>query len=274
MVKEEPLFTDHAAAAFDRDGIVTVGLPSGVLELQRSFLDEVCVWLLHFAQLNTDPDNVLEDLASAARRDRDLVARLYTVSRRFVSAKRLASHEYFVNLARSLMKTELVSCCNFVSVRFDFPREAKYLSDVHQDFPYIQGSLDGITVWLPFSDVDVDMGPPSFLHGSHKWGVLKVQPSWIDGKEGEPYRIGDTDRIGQADFVKTGISRSEALVFHTLTVHRSEPNTSKKVRVSAQLRFDDLLDTRSFMKNYPEGMYLGQLPSKAYPEFVIGVEQG
>jgi ectoine hydroxylase-related dioxygenase (phytanoyl-CoA dioxygenase family) len=126
---------------------------------------------------------------------------------------------------------------------------------------------------MPFSDVDLDMGPPSFVPGSHKWGVLRMKPSRTDGKEGEPYVIADTDRIERADFVKRRISASQALVFHTLMVHRSEPNTAKKAKLSIQVRFDDLLDTTSFAKNYPEGMYLGQSPGKIYPEFVVRIGQ-
>ena len=122
---------------------------------------------------------------------------------------------------------------------------------------------------MPFSDIALDMGPPSFMPGSQKWGVLKVKPSWVGGKGGEPYTIAETDRIQEADFVSKEISGAQALVFHTLLVHRSEPNTSKNARLSIQLRFDDLLDTTSFGKNYPEGLFLGESPSKTYPEFVV-----
>ena len=260
-------------ATFLKDGVIVLDLPSDVLQLQRSFLEEVCLWLDHWGGGHTTPEKLIEDLVTMASRNRELVGRLYTVCRRFVSAKRLASHPYLVNVAQRLMNTDLVSCCNFVSVRFDLPRESEFLSHVHQDFIYIQGSLNGITIWLPFSDISLNMGPPSFVPGSQQWGVLKVKPSFADGKEGEPYIVVDNDRLREAEFVKRGVSAAEALVFHTLLVHRSEPNTSKKARLSIQVRFDDLFDTTSFAKNYPEGLFLGDSPTKIFPEFVVRAPQ-
>lgn len=273
MSREDLMLSESECTTFHTDGVIALSVPSSVLELQRSFLKEVCLWLAHWGEFDTTPENLIEDLVAAARDNRELVARLYRVCRRFVSAKRLACHPYFVNVAQILMKTQLVSCCNFVSVRFDLPYESKYLSYVHQDFLYIQGSLNGITIWMPFSDIALDMGPPSFVPGSQKWGVLKVKPSSVDGKGGEPYTIAETDRIQEADFVRREISAAQALVFHTLLVHRSEPNASKNARLSIQLRFDDLLETTSFAKNYPEGLFLGESPSKTFPEFVVRPRQ-
>jgi len=61
------------------------------------------------------------------------------------------------------MGTPLVSCCTFVNVRIGLPTEEQYLTPFHQDFPYIQGSLNGITVWLPVFDTSLEMGPPAWL---------------------------------------------------------------------------------------------------------------
>ena len=132
-MREDLMLTESECATFHTDGIIVLSVPPSVLELQRRFLDEVCLWLAHWGQFETTPENLIADLVIVEHDIRELVARLYRVCRRFASAKRLACHPYFVNVAQTLMKTQLVSCCNFVSVQFDLPYETKFLSHVHQE---------------------------------------------------------------------------------------------------------------------------------------------
>lgn len=263
--------TGGSSAAYERDGLVKVHLPEDIAGLQKEFLRECCVWLAHFGGFKTTPEALPDDLVKIAKDNRQLLGRLYKIARRFPAAKRLACHPYFVRVAQNLMKTNLVSCCHLVNVRFDLPQESKYLLDTHQDFPYIQGSLNGLTVWLPFSDVTKDMGAPSFVLGSHRWGALKVKEyslGEVGGSGGKSFEIIETKRLEKESFASGEIKSDTALVFHTLLVHRSEANISGRARVSVQLRFDDALNQVSFEKNYPEGLYLNNKLTETYPELV------
>ncbi|WP_333874560.1 phytanoyl-CoA dioxygenase family protein [Methylobacter sp.] len=47
----------------------------------------------------------------------------------------------------------------------------------HQDFPSVQGSLDGVVVWLPLVRVDRDNFPLEVIPGSHKRGLLLMEGS-------------------------------------------------------------------------------------------------
>lgn len=256
---------------YEEDGLIKIRLPAVILDLRQKFLEEICLWLDHFGNFRATPETLSDDLVKIAKDDRQLVGRLYKISRRFPTTKQIASHPYFTTLAGVLMKTSLVSCCHLVNIRFDLPQESKYLLDAHQDFPYIQGSLNGLTIWLPFHDVKKDMGPPSFIIGSHRWGVLKSKEyslAEVGGSGGRSFKIIETGRLDREKFVSEEINSDAALVFHTLLVHRSETNISERARISIQLRFDDALNQISFGKNYPEGLYLNNKLVETYPEFV------
>ena len=169
------------------------------------------------------------------------------------------------------MGTSLVSCCHFVNVRIDLPGKEKYLLPPHQDFPYIQGSLNGITWWIPVADTPLNIGPPSWISGSHKLGVLAVKEfdyASTGASGGRSFCITGEEQFKDSDYVCEPIAFGEGLVFSTLLLHRSERNRSQRARVTIQVRFDDALAKESFARNYPEGLYLGDSFNKTYPEYV------
>jgi hypothetical protein len=48
----------------------------------------------------------------------------------------MASDNWFIEVAAQAMRTRLVSCCTFVNLRFDLPHEERFLTPIHQDFPF------------------------------------------------------------------------------------------------------------------------------------------
>lgn len=267
------LMSDAAIEAFARDGIVSLALQADVDALRRQFVDEVSLWLDRVAGLAASPDNLSAQLAMLAGQNRPLVGKLYKASRRFPSVRQLSSHPWLVKQAGQLMQTPLVSCCTFVNVRIDLPEEGRFLTPIHQDFPYIQGSLNGVTFWIPFFDTPLELGPPSWIVGSHKWGVLKVEEYGSDktGSSGaKSFRVvGEEKIVGESQFVNAAVPAGTALAFSTLLVHRSEPNNTRLARVNVQLRFDDIFAAESIARNYPDGLYLGENFGKSYPEYVV-----
>ncbi len=256
---------------FESDGIVKITLPAEIQAFQREFANDACAWLKRWTGCECASPSLAADMVRIAKENRALVGRLYKVARRFAVTKQMACHPFLVDLAKTLMQAPLVSCCNFVAVRFDLPSESKYLLDAHQDFPYIQGSLNGITIWMPFNDADERVGSPSWIPGSHRWGVLRVREFSLEqagGSGGRSFELVDFDRLAGHEFVREDVRAGEALAFHTLLVHRSEPNTSGVARMSAQLRYDDVFERSSFERNYPEGLYLNNRLTDTYPEYV------
>jgi hypothetical protein len=271
-VGAEIVLSTELLDAYDRHGIIAVPLPEDLDALRRDLIAEMGHWLDRAAGSTGSGDDLPVALTEIARTRRADVGLLYKISRRFPTAKQMASHPWLVALAGRLMRTSLVSCCHFVNIRIDLPGEEKYLLPPHQDFPYIQGSLNGVTVWLPLFDTPIPLGPPSWVPGSHLWGVLPVEEVGAEGSGGSgahSLRLKDEDHHGEAHrFVSQDVPAGTALVFSTLLLHRSQPNTLGHARVNCQLRFDDALAVESRERNYPEGLFLKDGFSSKYPEYV------
>lgn len=255
---------------YNLEGIVKLKLPEEILALSTQFLHEVDMYLDFYFDNKYGELPTEKRLYELALENRNEIGKLYNVSRRFPSMKKLACHDWFLEISKEIMATSLVSCCNFVAARFDFPNEAKYATAPHQDFPYIQGSPDAITIWMPFVDVPHTVGAPSYIPGSHAQGPQPIKENEINTSNGTAsVSARDLEKWQLLDFKKISVSKSECLVFSTNLIHKSEPNLSDYCRITTQLRFDNLANSTSWTKNFPEGLYLGQKLSETYPELVV-----
>jgi ectoine hydroxylase-related dioxygenase (phytanoyl-CoA dioxygenase family) len=113
-------------------------------------------------------------------------------------------------------------------VRADMPDDEKWDFPPHQDYPFNRGSLNSVTVWVPFQDTPDDMGPlyvipSSHRHGEHpqKEGLLTPSPA---------------DDLYRAVPIKLG----QVLIFSQFLIHKSGRNISDKIRFSLQVRFNEL----------------------------------
>ena len=132
-------------AEYERDGVCLIDLPSDVDFLRQKMIQEMSDWVKAISPETGAVQDLPDALVQLAKLDRSKVGKLYKVSRRFPAARQLACHPWLVGLAKSAMGTRVVSCCTFVNVRIDLPEEERFLLPIHQDFPYIQGSLNGVT---------------------------------------------------------------------------------------------------------------------------------
>ncbi|MDB9998418.1 phytanoyl-CoA dioxygenase family protein [Alphaproteobacteria bacterium] len=271
-IKSSYLLSVEHISRYQAQGLIRLELPESLKIQINNFRLEVIDYIEGISGIKSDIFSLEADLTKIAIKDRLLISRLYKISRRFFSSKAIACDPFLVNVAKKLMDTKVVSCCNFVNVRIDLPSEDKFLLSAHQDFPYIQGSLNGITCWIPIFDTDLTLGPPSFVKGSHKTGIMNVceyDANQTGGSGGRSFKIADEGAMDKLDFVNEPVLFGEALLFSTLLVHRSEQNNSKKARVNIQIRFDDALSLDSYNKNYPEGLYLADSFQKSFPEYVV-----
>lgn len=258
--------------AYHRDGIIKLTLPQSLDDARAGLIEEMRVWLAAIGGMACTAQDLPQEIVGLAKANRPLLGKLYKLSRRLPSARRIASDPWLVAVAAQVMQTRLVSCCTFVNLRFDLPEEERYLTPIHQDFPYIQGSLNGITIWLPLFDNPLALGPPAWVPGSHRWGVLKVREFNLEhagGSGARSFELADRSRIdAELKFAGMPVAAGEALLFSTLLVHRSATNATDAARINIQVRFDDALARESVHRNYPEGLYLGNSFSSVYPEYV------
>jgi ectoine hydroxylase-related dioxygenase (phytanoyl-CoA dioxygenase family) len=112
--------------------------------------------------------------------------------------------------------------------RLIFPNFERAITPAHQDHTAVAGDERTFTAWLPLHDCPLEQGPLRIMDGSHKFGL---QPT--AGQTG-CIPLG-TERGG--DWVGGEIHAGDLLLFNSLTVHKAVPNTSNRIRISLDCRF-------------------------------------
>ena len=117
----------------------------------------------------------------------------------------------------------------------------------HQDFPYIGGTPDTVTSWLPLRACLAGQGALRVLTGSHGQGLVKNVSS--PGFAGSRADVDDDDpRWASADF-----RPGDVLLFGSTTVHGATPNTSERVRLSADYRHQSASEPVAAAELKPSG---------------------
>lgn len=115
----------------------------------------------------------------------------------------------------------------------------------HQDFPSVQGSLDGFVVWIPLVDIDEDRYPLEVIPGSHKRGLLpsieKNNSSW----EIKP------ECYNEDDFIPVECEVGDVIFISNFTVHRSSKHGDQRLRIACSTRYDNAEEQTFIERCYP-----------------------
>jgi ectoine hydroxylase-related dioxygenase (phytanoyl-CoA dioxygenase family) len=114
----------------------------------------------------------------------------------------------------------------------------------HQDWRSIQGSLDSVVVWIPFTDVGPGHYPLEVAPSSHRRGLL---PSVEDAFG---HRLAD-GIVDAAEFRPLSVARGDAVVFSTLLVHRTGESGGPEARFAASFRYNNALEPSFVARSYP-----------------------
>jgi phytanoyl-CoA hydroxylase len=114
----------------------------------------------------------------------------------------------------------------------------------HQDWRSAQGSLDGVTIWLPIFDVTHADYPLEVVPGSHLSGLLAS----TDDAFG--HRIVD-GLVSDDDFKPLPMRRGDVVVFSGFLVHRTGAMGGNRVRIALSYRFNNAADPSYVERNYP-----------------------
>ena len=149
----------------------------------------------------------------------------------------------------------LMRCCN---IRLDPPQDYKHLFKWHQDSIYLLGSKNAITLWIPFGKVDSKHGTIQVLPKSHLHGILPFRR--ISDKQALPNiqllqrdieLDCDISTFGEPVTIEADLG--DVVIFDQSLLHRSLPNLSSQVRLSAQIRISDLKCPVYQKNNFPNG---------------------
>lgn len=112
-------------------------------------------------------------------------------------------------------------------------------TEEHQDWPSIQGSLDMITVWIPFMNITKDSYPLEVAPGSHKCGLLDGH---TDGSVTKVY-------YDNSAFIPLECSVGDIVFMSGFLVHRTGLGVG--FRIAASMRFDNAAEPTFIERNYP-----------------------
>ncbi len=117
--------------------------------------------------------------------------------------------------------------------RLSFPDNEEWSTPPHQDFPNNQGTEELYACWMPLGDCPVALGGLSVLRGSHRLGIAPLEAALGPGHRQAKL----DDRHAQLEWVGGDFRLGDAIIFHSLTVHRSLPNSTDRLRLSVDYRF-------------------------------------
>ncbi len=124
----------------------------------------------------------------------------------------------------------------------------------HQDGIYFPVS-NIITLWLPLTDISLDMGPVAYAKGSHLDGYLNFKPDFDDAEQRLPDFLAERNYpIWAPDTMRLG----DAIFHDKWTIHGAYPNLSDKNREVAVMIY------------YPDGTLIPE-PENAIQETWIDI---
>jgi ectoine hydroxylase-related dioxygenase (phytanoyl-CoA dioxygenase family) len=115
---------------------------------------------------------------------------------------------------------------------------------IHQDWRSVQGSLDGISIWLPLYDVGAADYPLEIIPRSHLRGLL---PS-VDDPFG--HRVVD-GQVDESQFEPVPLRRGDAVFFSGFLVHRTGASGGATVRIAFSYRYNNAAEPSFVARNYP-----------------------
>jgi ectoine hydroxylase-related dioxygenase (phytanoyl-CoA dioxygenase family) len=161
---------------------------------------------------------------------------------RMMADKRLLRVSQACLGARSLLAVH-----DIAQFRIDPPDDDTRNFPWHQDFQYNVMSVNSVTVWYPLTPIAEDMGPLVVAPGTHH-EILPVEVNFDQHASGSGtmhrvFRLRvDEEEAERRAVVLCPVDEGDVVFFHSLLLHRSGPNRSRRSRWTMNPRFGDALD--------------------------------
>ena len=136
-------------------------------------------------------------------------------------------------------------------------------SPIHYDIVFMgRGTQNLYSCWTPFGDVSLDMGPIVFCLGSNRfekvretYGKADVDRDLIEGHFSDnPLEV--IEKFG-GHWATTTFSAGDVIIFSMFLMHASLVNTSDKIRITADTRYQLATETADerWIGDKPKGHY-------------------
>lgn len=193
---------------------------------------------------------------------------LYNACRRLTSIHQLSVADKFLNLSKSLMRTDLIMSNPYKTIRIDCQQREDYLLPWHQDYHYVQDSPDALIYWIPLHDVDEENGCLMVAPSSHQQGILPVKMDYPTPCIRDLH-LADASVAANYPNLRLPVKMGDVVVFNTLLMHRSCLNKSKFPRWTFQIRHGNFKHPLSIEKHWPASHYEQSWFDDSHPEYVV-----
>lgn len=208
------------------------------------------------------------DFLELAEKDPQAEKALFDACRRLPSVHRLSVAEKPIALAQRLMKTDLPMVNPYKTIRIDYAQREDYLLPWHQDYPYVQDSIDALILWIPLHTVNEQNGCIMLAPGSHRDGIQPVR--MLDcGPCAKNLELSEPGVVEQYPHLRIPAQPGDVVVFNTLLLHRSFPNLTPDPRWTLQLRFGNYTDAFALKRRWPCSHYEMNWFDQCHPESVV-----
>jgi ectoine hydroxylase-related dioxygenase (phytanoyl-CoA dioxygenase family) len=112
----------------------------------------------------------------------------------------------------------------------------------HQDYPSVQGSLDGLVAWTPITNAGSDNFPLEVVPGSHRLGLVTDVEETRNGWQIPESKLND--------FQAVEAEAGDVVFMSYFTVHRSGLE-GNGLRIALSTRFDNASESTYINRSYP-----------------------
>ena len=116
--------------------------------------------------------------------------------------------------------------------RVKYPADPYDIVLPHQDFWYIKGSRETYSAWIPLMEIGPAEGGLAVARGSHMQGPLPHQTTERSRFAGVSETLSDA-----LDWRGSPFQQGDALLFHSCAVHQGLLNSSRRIRLSMDCRY-------------------------------------
>jgi hypothetical protein len=165
----------------------------------------------------------------------------YRSLRYLPALSRLASEPRVIEIVKSLgIKTPLLMRAS--NIRMDEGGENPHRFAWHQDFTYLLGSVNSITLWIPLQDISESLGGLEFVPGSHREGLFDFHAT---SEQAEAKQANLSPKDIALDYPPEArgqiakMHQGEILAFSQFLLHRTHGHLGKHTRWTVQIRYSD-----------------------------------
>ena len=119
---------------------------------------------------------------------------------------------------------------------YSFPNDKKRYYKAHQDFFYLPYSVNSVTLWVPLQNTTKENGALKVIPKSH----LDYNLLSHSAKDVKYNKL--NKHYSKNEFKIVNVKLGQALIFSSYLVHKSGSNNSNKIRMSFNVRYNDLIN--------------------------------